>query len=47
MKFTLAIAAFLGYTNAITLWTTKGEIAYEESDDEETTNVQLDDYHPG
>ena len=46
MKFTLALAALLGYSQAITLWTTNGEIAYEESDDEES-NVQLDDYHPG
>jgi len=46
MKFTIALACFLGYTQAITLWTTTGEIAYEESD-EETENIQLNDWHAG
>ena len=31
MKF-IAITALLGYTQAITLWTTNGQVAYEESD---------------
>jgi hypothetical protein len=47
MKFTIAAALLLGYAQSITLWTTTGEVAYEESDDDEATNVQLDDWHPG
>merc|ERR1712167_327196 len=47
MKFT-ALAALIGATQAITLWTTTGQIAYFENDDEpEAMNVQLDDWHPG
>jgi len=46
MKYTLAAALLLGYAQSITLWTVRGEIAYEEADEEET-NVQLDDWHPG
>ena len=46
MKFALA-AALLGAANAITLWTVKGEIAYEEDEEPESMNVQLDDWHPG
>ena len=46
MKFTLAIACFLGCSQAITLWTTNGQIAYE-SDDDEATNIQLNDWHAG
>ena len=34
MKFA-TIAALLGVSQAITLWTTKGEIAYEGDDDAE------------
>merc|ERR1712166_866702 len=45
MKFT-ALALCLASTQAITLWTTTGEIAYEENDEEET-NVQLSDWHAG
>merc|ERR1711990_116086 len=47
MKFTVAAALLLGYAQSITLWTTNGQIAYEESDDDEATNVQLNDWHPG
>jgi len=39
MKFTLAVACFLGCTEAITLWTTNGKIAYMENDDVEAENV--------
>ena len=47
MKFTIAIAALIAAsvesTQAITLWTTSGQVAYEESEsDDESTNVQLD-----
>ena len=42
MKFT-AIAALLGVSQAITLWTIKGEIAYEGDDDAEL--VQTMDWH--
>merc|ERR1712083_371097 len=45
MKFTIALAALLGYSQAITIWTTKGTIAYEAPDDDD--NLQIDDYHPG
>jgi len=47
MKFTLAIVALLSLatveeTNAITLFSTNGEVVYEESDSEdEATNVQV------
>jgi hypothetical protein len=46
MKFTIAIAALLAAsmteTQAITLWTTNGQVAYEESDSEsDAENVQL------
>jgi hypothetical protein len=50
MKYTLAIAAILGFsaieeTNAITVFTTRGEVAYvqetDSSDDDENTDVQL------
>ena len=53
MKYTLALAALLGLThveetNAITVWTTRGEIAYEESEsDDDETAIQLNDWHPG
>merc|ERR1712072_1153284 len=52
MKYTLALAALLGLThveetNAITIWTTRGEIAYEESESDEEEAVQLNDWHPG
>ena len=49
MKFTLAIAAILGFssieeTNAITVFKTNGEVAYVQySSDDEATNVQLAD----
>lgn len=47
MKFTAA-AALIGTSQAITLWTTRGEIAYFEADDvEDTMNLQLNDWHPG
>merc|ERR550514_543441 len=47
MKF-IAITAFLGLSQGITLWTTSGQIAYEESDSDDMA-VQLgDDYfHAG
>ena len=52
MKFTIALAALLASTQAITLWTTNGQVAYEESDsesDEDEAAIQLgDDYfHAG
>ena|ERR1719240_2136458 len=48
MKFT-TLVCLLGATQAITLWTTKGEIAYFEEDDAEgeAMNIQIDDWHPG
>merc|ERR1719197_114517 len=47
MKFT-TLACLLGATQAITLWTTTGEIAYFEDDEEpEAMNIQLEDWHPG
>merc|ERR1719453_2629354 len=47
MKFT-TLACLLGATQAITIWTTRGEIAYFDDDEEpEAMNVQLDDWHPG
>ena len=47
MKFTV-LAALIGATQAITLWTTTGEIAYMTSDDEDDSmNIQLSDWHPG
>ena len=49
MKF-IAITALLGLTQGITLWTTNGQVAYEESDsDSDDMAVQLrDDYfHAG
>merc|ERR1719450_601494 len=47
MKFT-ALAALIGTSQAITLWTTHGEIAYFEADDmSDDMNIQLDDWHPG
>ena len=50
MKF-IAISALLGATQAITLWTTNGQVAYEESDSDsdDEAAVQLgDDYfHAG
>merc|ERR1712010_358835 len=45
MKF--ALACLLGAANAITIWTTTGEIAYQEDDEPEAMNVQIDDWHPG
>merc|ERR1719453_1888031 len=44
MKFA-AIAALAGASNAITLWTTTGQIAYVEDDEE--SNVQLNDWAAG
>ena len=44
MKFTLL--ALLGATQAITLWTTDGRIAYQADDDEEV-NLQLGDWNAG
>ena len=44
MKFFTA-AALCASTQAITLWTTTGEIAYEEADEE--SNVQLADWVAG
>jgi len=47
MKFTIAIAALLGYAQArTTLFTTHGEIAFQQ-EDEDDVNLQLDDWHPG
>ena len=48
MKFA-TLAALIGATQAITLWTTTGQIAYFEADDQDTDamNLQLDDWHPG
>merc|ERR1719197_313128 len=47
MKFT-TLACLLGVSQAITIWTTRGEIAYYEDDNEpEAMNIQLDDWHPG
>ena len=49
MKF-FAISALLGLSQGITLWTTNGQVAYEESDsDSDDMAVQLgDDYfHAG
>ena len=34
MKYTIAIAALLGYSQAITLWTMNGQVAYREMDSE-------------
>ena len=45
MKF--AIAAFLGLAAArTTLYTTTGDIAFEQEDDD-NMSLQLDDWHPG
>merc|ERR1719313_1057343 len=45
MKF--AIAALLGVVSArTTLFTTSGEVAYMQEDDD-NLNLQLDDWHPG
>ena len=48
MKFA-TLAALLGATQAITLWTTTGQIAYYENDDDmpDAMNLQIDDWHPG
>ena len=49
MKFTV-LAALIGATQAsITLWNTKGEIAYFEEDEDtnDAMNLQIDDWHPG
>jgi len=46
MKFT-AIVALLGAVSAkTTLFTTTGEIAYEQND-EDDVNLMIDDWHPG
>ena len=45
MKF--ALACLLGAANAMTIYTTTGEVAYEENDEPEAMNLQLDDWHPG
>merc|ERR1712072_130 len=45
IKMKFAILALLGYASAkTTLWTVGGDIAYEE---EEESNLQIDDWHPG
>jgi len=44
MKFSLL--ALLGTTQAITLWTIDGRIAYQADDDEEV-NLQLGDWNVG
>ena len=46
MKF-FAISALLGVSQAITLWTTNGQVAYEESDSEELVQLQGDYFHAG
>ena len=46
MKF-FAISALLGVSQAITLWTTNGQVAYEESDSDELVQLGGDFFHAG
>merc|ERR1719453_2457483 len=49
MKFA-TLVCLIGASQAITLWTTKGEIAYFEADqdeEQEAMNLQINDWHPG
>merc|ERR1711898_4994 len=48
MKFTVAAALLCGYIQArTTLYTTRGQIAYQEDSDDDEQNIQIDDWHPG
>ena len=46
MKF-FAISALLGLSQGITLWTTNGQVAFEESDSDELVQFNGDYFHAG
>ena len=46
MKF-FAISALLGLSQGITLWTTNGQVAYEESDSDDLVQLGDDYFHAG